>query len=283
VGAQEHTIEVSGARAFYRDAGLGQEVTPLYLHSVPTSCDDWTAMLALTGGVAVDLPGFGRSDKGTELDYSLAGYERFVDGLVAALELDRVTLVGHGWGGAIALAFAQRRPELVARLALIDPVPLLDAFSWPPLVRRWRRPVIGELMMGASSRRLIARSLRQGATTPGAWSEERIDTIWSQFDQGTQRAILRLHRAAGEAALAAAGADLETVGAPALIVWGERDPWLPVDCADAYGRRLPNATVMRVADAGHWPWLDDPAVADRIAAFVSGPGGGPGSREGAYA
>ena len=69
----EHTIDVGGTPVFYRRATGG---ALLYLHSVPTSSDDWRDMLARTGGVAPDLPGFGRSGKAAHYDYSLAGYAR---------------------------------------------------------------------------------------------------------------------------------------------------------------------------------------------------------------
>ena len=56
---------------------------------------------------------------------------------------------------------------------------------------------------------------------------------------------------------------------PALVLWGERDPWLAARWADAYAERLPNATAERTADAGPWPWLERPEVIDRVAAFLS--------------
>ncbi len=56
---------------------------------------------------------------------------------------------------------------------------------------------------------------------------------------------------------------------PALVLWGERDPWFGPALADAYVSRLPDAALKRIPDAGHWPWLDVPEVADRIAAFVT--------------
>jgi pimeloyl-ACP methyl ester carboxylesterase len=267
----ERAIEVAGTPVFYRHAPTGALPT-LYLHSVPTSSDDWEQLLASTGGLAPDLPGFGRSGKAGNLVYSLPALADFVEDFLAAVDVARVTLVGHGWGAAAALVYAQRHPDRVERLAIIDAVPLLDGFEWPALVRRWRRLGVGELLMGAVGRRLLARTLRAGATTPEAWPDDRIDAVWEQFDQGTQRAILRLHRSADADGLARAGAALDGLAVPTLVVWGDRDPWLAPEFGDAYGRRLPEATVERITGAGHWPWLDDPATLDRIAAFVTAPG-----------
>jgi pimeloyl-ACP methyl ester carboxylesterase len=122
---------------------------------------------------------------------------------------------------------------------LIDAVPLLDGFQWPRVVRLMRLPVIGELMMG------------------------------SQFDQGTQRALLRLHRRVDERRLAELGSELGSLEIPALVVWGERDPWLGPELADAYSARLPNATARRLPDAGHWPWRDDSGVVEIVAEFLA--------------
>jgi pimeloyl-ACP methyl ester carboxylesterase len=106
---------------------------------------------------------------------------------------------------------------------------------------------------------------------PDAWSEERVAAVWEQFDQGTQRATLRLQRSVDEHGLAAAGATLAELDRPALVIWGARDPWLGTAFADAYAARLPDASLELVADAGHWPWLDQPAVIDRVAEFLDSP------------
>jgi pimeloyl-ACP methyl ester carboxylesterase len=269
VGVAEQTIEVTGASIFCRRTPVVSGVTPLYLHSVPTSSDDWLTLLEDVGGVAPDLPGFGRSSKAANLDLSIDGYVEFVADLIAELELDQVTIVGHGWGGAIGLLYAERHPEHVARLALIDPVPLLEQFRWPRFARRWRWLGIGELSMGAVARWMLVRSLRTGAVSRRTWPDERIDQIWEQFDQGTQRAILRLHRSVDAHIVADAEEGLDAVRAPALIVWGEQDPWLPASFADTYGQRLPDATVLRVPGAGHWPWLEDADVRERVARFIA--------------
>ncbi|HXO10157.1 MAG TPA: alpha/beta fold hydrolase, partial [Solirubrobacteraceae bacterium] len=130
MAVDEHTIEVAGEPVFYRDAP-GDGPTVLYLHSVPTSSDDWVPFLERGGGLAVDLLGFGRSSKAGNLAYTLPDYVTFVEGFLDVVEVGSVVVVGHGWGAAIGLAFAQRRPERVQGLVLIDAIPLLDGFQWP--------------------------------------------------------------------------------------------------------------------------------------------------------
>jgi pimeloyl-ACP methyl ester carboxylesterase len=279
VRVDEHTIEVAGASVFYRSAPVAG-VTPLFLHSVPTSSDDWTAFLERSGGIAPDLIGFGRSDKSGSLDYSLGAYAEFVDELLDALHIPQVKLIGHGWGAAIGLVFAQRHPERIERLVVCNAIPLLDPFHWPRIARWLRIPVLGELLMGSTNRWLLARILRRGCVRADAWPPARIAATWEQFDQGTQRAILRLHRSVDERRLAAAGLDLGGLDRPSLVVWGERDPWLGAELADAYCARLPRASLQRIPEAGHWPWLDQPTVIELITVFLDASeqlGGSPGA------
>ncbi len=114
----------------------------------------------------------------------------------------------------------------------------------------------------------MRRELRRATVRRNAWSAERLNAIWEQFDQGTQRALLRLHRAADEAHLAELGAELRSVRVSTLVVWGERDPWFSPELADAYGAALPDTRIERIADAGHWPWLDQAQVIELVASFL---------------
>lgn len=262
----DHTTTIDDVPVFYRSRETGSEA--VYLHDALTSSDDWTPFLERTGGLAPDLLGFGRSGKGGHLDYSPQALADFVERLLAELGTGRVKLIGHGWGGAIGLLVALRDPARVERLVLIDAVPLLEGFEWRGLARLWRRRGVGELVMGSTGRRELARHLRSAAVRPDAWSDSRLNEVWEQFDQGTQRALLRLHRAADESRLAELGAGLGSLSSPTLVIWGERDPWLAPRFAETYGAVLPRAVVERVPDAGHWPWLDQPQVIERVAEFV---------------
>jgi pimeloyl-ACP methyl ester carboxylesterase len=260
VSVDEHTIELGSAPVFFRSAAATGP-PPLYLHDIPTSSDDWVSLLERTGGIAPDLIGFGRSAKGVELDYSVPGLADFVEDLLAALGTGAARVVGHGWGAAVALELGRRRAEEIERLVLIDPLPLVEGFDWSRLARLWRIRFVGELAMGFTQRWMLARALRRASTTD--WPDRRVAAIWKQFDQGTQRAILRLHRSVDGPRSAPLA-----LQAPALVIWGEDDPWFGMEHADAYAALIAGAQLERVAGAGHWPWLDRPELIDRIAEFL---------------
>jgi pimeloyl-ACP methyl ester carboxylesterase len=270
----EHTITLEDSPVFYRtaeppDVGpKAQGIPTVYVHGAPTSSDDWPPFLERTGGIAPDLVGFGRTGKGAHLDYSPEGLADFLARFLAELDVGRLKLVLHGWGAAAGVLLAAHDPDRVERLVLINPVSILEDVPWPWWARAWRVRLVGELAMGFTSRMVLTRALRRGSVSPAAWPAERVGQVWDQFDQGTQRAILRLTRSIDDEQVRTIAQALRSLDLPSLVVRGQRDPWWRPAVADAYAALLPRARVARIADAGHWPWLDDPSVVDLVAAFL---------------
>jgi pimeloyl-ACP methyl ester carboxylesterase len=293
----EHTIELEGIPVFWRSAPQAGSAPPLYLHGVPTSADEWgvpprpaappkrrrrrspapppeatsrgqRGFLGRTGGLAPDLPGFGRSGKPGDRSYTIDEYAGFIERWLDYLGVDQVQLVLHDWG-AVGLAFAQRHPERLRALVLIDAVPFLPGFRWHWVARVWQTPGLGELAMGSTTRGVLRIITRQSNVTPGPMPAAWRESVLAHFDQGTQRAILRLYRSAPSEVLADAGAALGTLAVPSLVVWGDSDPYIPVRFAHEYARVLPNAQLEVLEHAGHWPWLDRPETIDRVCSFLA--------------
>jgi len=269
VAVEELTLELDIGPVHVRRAG-GDETPPLFLHDILVGSATLVPFLERSGGLAPDLIGFGASSKAGNLDFSLSGHADFIERLLDELAIDSVRLVASGWGAGGGLVFAQRHPERVHRLVLMNPLPLFPGFAWDRRGRLLQRPALGEIAIGAVTRRYLARLMRGGAASDAAWSDDDLAAVWEIFDQGTQRAILRMFRDATPDRLAAAGAGLGALEMPALVVWGERDPWFATGFSDAYVARLGDARGHRLPDAGHWPWRDDPTVIDRVAEFLVG-------------
>jgi pimeloyl-ACP methyl ester carboxylesterase len=253
-----HEDELDGLPVVWRSAP-SDDPPVLWLHGVPDSSELWTPFLERSGGVAPDLPGFGRSAKRGDLDYSIVGYANWLERFCELAGLERMRLAMHDWG-VVGLALAQRAPERIERLVAIDAVPLLPGFSWHPFARAWRTPVVGEIAMGLAVGPVVRRLLPAG----------RGAAVLEHFDPGTQRAILRLYRSSPPAVLAAAGRDLGSVTAPALVLHGARDRYVPARFADALAAALGDGRAEHVQDAGHWPWLDRPELVERVATFLAG-------------
>jgi pimeloyl-ACP methyl ester carboxylesterase len=266
----DHHGEIDGLPVFWRSAEpAAGTVIPLYVHGVPSSSDEWLSFLARTGGVAPDLPGFGRSGKPGYLSYTMEEYDRFLERFLDERGIERVSLVVHDWG-AVALLFAQRLPERVERIVIINAVPLLPGYRWHRTARIWRTLALGELSMGMTNRFTLRLLTREANVTPGPLPDDWIERTLATFDEGTQRAILRLYRSSPPERLAAAGARLSELQMPALVLWGTQDPYIPERFGREYAQALGAAELQEYPDAGHWAWLDRPDLIDRVADFLSG-------------
>jgi pimeloyl-ACP methyl ester carboxylesterase len=255
----ERREEVADVTTFWREA-TGNPV--LYLHGVPTDSADWLPFLERTGGFAPDLPGFGRSDKPPHFDYSIPGYTRWLHAYANSVGLDRFSLVVHDWG-SVGLVLAQELPERIDRVVVIDAVPLLPGYQWHRAARLWRTPLVGEMAMGLTFKFTLRR---------GGVPEPMLDRAYEHFDHGTQRAILKLYRSAPPHALEAAGSRLGAIEAPALVVWGDQDEYLPTKFAHEYAERLGGESRVEIVEgAGHWPWVDRAEVVDAVTGFLRGP------------
>ena len=253
----EHSAEIDGHLVVWRQAG---DAPILWLHGVPDSGALWTPFLERAGGIAPDLPGFGRSGKRADFPYSIDGYASFLGAFCDHVGLERVRLVAHDWG-SVGIAMALRRPGLVERLVAIDVVPFIEGFRWHRIARTWRRRVLGEMAMGLAYRPIVRRVAK-------GMPDDQLDRVLADLDHGTQRAILRLYRSADPGVLARAGDGLKKLGAPALVLWGGADPFLDPAYANRFGERLGATDVGIWSGLGHWPWADSPAFTEKILQFI---------------
>jgi len=260
------TADVAGIATHWLEAPAASPV--LYVHGVPTASWDWLPYLERIGGVAPDLPGFGSSAKPEGFDYSIGGYDRWLQAFVDSLGLERFSLVVHDWGG-VGLALAQRFPERIERLVIHTTVPFLPGYRWHWVARIWRTPLLGEAFMATSSKAAFRLISRQSNVTPGPLPDGFIDRFWPDFDRATRRAILRLYRSAPPDVLARAGANLHDIRCPALILWPTSDPYIPGRFGRQYADALGGEVSLEIVErAGHWTWLDRPDIIQRVATFL---------------
>jgi pimeloyl-ACP methyl ester carboxylesterase len=261
---------LDGIEVFYRRVP-GEGTPVVYCHGNPTHSEEWLPFMQRGGpSIAIDMPGWGRSARpdAARFDYSMRGLSAFLERCLDELGVRKRKLVVGDWGG-LALIGAQRRPELVERLVVIDAVPLLPGYRWHWVAQIWRRRGLGELANATATKRGLAMTLRQARGDRSPMPPEFVDSIWDHWDKGTQRALLALYRHADPPRLAAAGRDLGKLACPSLVLWGDRDVYLPTKFAHDYAAALPNAELDVIEGAGHWPWIDDPSVIDRVVDFVA--------------
>lgn len=262
----------------------GPEVpTVVFVHGLGGSATNWTdlaaGLSARVRGLALDLPGFGRSDPPAGGDYSVAAHADAVLCFLAGRG-ESVHLVGNSLGGAVALLVAARRPELVRTLTLVSPaVPDLR----PSLSRLGDArmalaalPVVGararaELAAQAPRERL-ARSMRLCYGDADQVSPAAFDLA---AGEATERATLPWATTALEqsfAGLVSAWFAPRTrslwtaasrVRVPTLVVWGEQDRLVSVRKARRTTEALPAGRLLRLAGVGHVAQMERPTLVAR--------------------
>lgn len=257
-GPAERTIELAGGRFKTRvlTAGPASGATPvLYLHGAAGLVwDPFVAGLAAHHRVvAPEHPGTGES-QGLEHLHDLWDLVLYHGELLDALGLDRVAVVGHSFGGMVALELAANNPERVTGVVAVAPIGLwLDDHPVPDLATLPPRRV-AELLLSdpdGPMARLLAppdpgdpEALFRASLTAAAVNQ----FIWPLPDKGLDR---RLYR----------------IGAPTLLVWGADDGFVDPAYGRAFARLIDGARLEVVPGAGHLPQLEQAAV---VRALVEG-------------
>jgi pimeloyl-ACP methyl ester carboxylesterase len=267
---EEGQLRLDGVNVFYRRVA-GEGTPTVYCHGNPTHGEDWLPFLERGDGpaIAIDMPGWGRSDHpdAARFDYSMYGLSAFLEKCLDELGVGRRKLVIHDWG-CLALIGAQRCPERVEKLVVMNAVPLLPAFRWHWVAQIWRRRGLGELANATTTKASMSLIMRQISGDRRPMPPQFIEMIWRRLDHGTNEATLALYRHADPDRLALAGKDLNRIACPALVLWGANDSFLKPRFAEAYAAALPDSTLQLVPAAGHWPWIVDARVIGDILSFL---------------
>jgi pimeloyl-ACP methyl ester carboxylesterase len=257
---------INDIRTVVRTAGPpGESEAVVFVHGNPGSSADWAPLLPAVGAirraVAWDAPGFGQADKPDAFPQTPAAHGAFIGAALNALGIERAHLVLHDFGGPWGLEWAAMEPERLASVTLINTGLLLD-YRWHRLARVWRTPGLGEAFMATTTRPGF-RMLLRGLPT------DFVDRMYDDFDAGTRRAVLRLYRNVDDPAGDARRLLDALPDVPALVLWGQRDPYLSFRLAARQREAFPTARVVVLPDSGHWPFVDEPGrVAQELTAFL---------------
>ena len=258
-----HSFRTSrGARMSYLDDGPRSDAAVLMLHGNPTWSFYYRKLVqALSPSrrcIVPDHVGMGLSDKPQDYPYTLATRVADVEALVASLGLKQIDLVVHDWGGAIGFGFASRHPELIRRIVILNTAAFaLDRI--PARIALCKLPVVGPVLvrgfngfaapathMAMHRRSLSAVENRGYLFTYGSWaSRVAVSAFVQDIPMSPQHPSWP--------ALAAAERGVrQFCDRRTLIVWGGRDFCFNDLFLARWREQLPDATVQRIADAGHY-------------------------------
>lgn len=263
---QDRYVDVKGIRTRYWQ--MGESGPPVILvHGLGASVEYWVRNVAAFAGhfrvYAVDIVGFGRTDKPPGFDYSFDNVADFMAAFLDAVGLDSVHWVGNSMGGLVVMVTATRHPERTRSVALVDAAGFGRQVTW--LFRVMSIPMMGEVMLnlGTHGMRYLMRHLfANPAEVPSSWVSALVDIM---RPPDTRRAFLKVLRS---------GVDLwgvkrhvveivprlmDLYDFPTLVLWGRQDRILPFKQGLNALAKIPGAQLHVWDGAGHLPMLEKAA------------------------
>ena len=259
------TAQLHGREIGYLVGGQGPVL--LMIHGIAVSSEHWRGVLEPLARrctvIAPDLPGHGMSGGGPG-DYSLGNLAAVLRDLLLSLGHERATLVGHSLGGGIAMQFAYQFPEITERLVLVSSGGLGPEVN--PILRAAALPgadlfIAATAGMGEKVGNAIGRAMTAVGIRPGLDLAEVARGYTELAEPQRRRAFLAtLRSVVGTRGQRVSASDRLYLAeeVPVLIVWGARDPIIPVRHGEQAHRTLPGSQLEIFEGAGHLPQLEQP-------------------------
>jgi pimeloyl-ACP methyl ester carboxylesterase len=270
---RERTLSVAGADTRLIEAGpSGASEAIVFLHGNPGSSSDWTALAGAAGAlgraVAFDMPGFGRTHVPPGFACDIPAYAGFLEAALAELGIQRAHLVLHDFGGPFGLFWGLQHPDSWASVVLMN-VGVMPGYKWHSLAKRWRTPVLGELMHVYIPRAAWRKGMQKN--NPKGLPREFVEKMYDEYDRETRRTVLKLYRATPDPGDTARelGEAIAALRKPALVIWGAKDPFIGVEFAQRQRDFFDVQELAILPDSSHWPFQDDPErVSELLLAFL---------------
>lgn len=264
---------IHGYRRAIRIAGSGPTI--LLIHGIGDDSETWRGIIPQLARnhtvIAPDLLGHGRSDK-PRADYSVAGFANGLRDLLAVLDIDRATVIGHSLGGGVASQFTYQYPELVERLILVsaggvsrEVHPLLRLGAVPGLALGLRAIALpgAPAALAAIGKQISAltRATGNGGASLVHDAADGLRVIGGHSDATEHRAFIKTLRAVVDwrgQAMTILDRSYLYEGIPVQVIWGERDGLLPVAHAHLAHSAIPGSQLDIFGDSWHFPFHDEP-------------------------
>ena len=258
---------------FVQDSGPRDAPAILLLHGFGASLqawDDWAPALEKNLRVLrIDIPGFGLSGPAVNQDYSDAADVARVIAVMDQLGVQQVIVAGHSMGGRIAWNLAAAHPERVSKLVLLSP----DGFPDPNAKsdKTYEVPAL----LGLLPYSLPKWALRMGGVAPAFADGSQLTPQMMQryhdmmLAPGVRTALLERMRQTRNSDPVAR---LKSITVPTLLIWGEKDAFIPVGNAQDYLKAMPQARLVTLPGVGHVLHEEAPqASVQAVLDFLSAP------------
>ena len=254
-------VSALGVNLHYQDTGPSKNAIPiLFLHGFGASLQTWdTWAQALSDEyrvISVDLPGFGLTGEDPSGIYTDQRSVEVLEAFLKELNIPKVVLVGNSMGGKFAWQFAARYPNQVSKLVLISP----DGYASPGIEygKKIEVPAIADLYRYFFSRMFLVMNLKPAYANPNTLNDALVNRYYDlMLAPGVRGAILGRMQ---QTVLQDPVPSLSSIQVPTLLIWGEKDAFIPIRNSNDYLKVMPNAKRVSLPNIGHLPQEEQPSI-----------------------
>lgn len=249
-------------RLHYRDEGLSPEKNPdapviFLLHGIMASLHTWDGWVDELRNdfriIRIDIPGFGLTGPYKDGIYNVERFVDAVDQLSDHLGIQSFSLAGNSMGGFISWRFEAAHPNKVERLILLDSAGY--SFKLPKMLKLLVFPILKTCIPFLTPRFLVTRTVKEVYGDSSKVTDAVIDRYHAlMLREGNRKAVVTVL----EVLLDINAEKIKQVKAPTLILWGERDLWIPVKLSKKFMADLKNPRLITYPGVGHIPMEEIP-------------------------
>jgi pimeloyl-ACP methyl ester carboxylesterase len=276
IQSSKSSFEYRGISIHYEDQGQGQPL--ILVHGYGASTYSWRHVSPYFSKsyrvIAIDLKGFGLSDKPMDGDYSVLEQSRIISEFIRFHRLENVVLAGNSLGGAVSLlTYLMQSDQSAHRISKLI---LIDTASYPQdlpfFISILRVPIINELSLYLTSSNFKSRMiLRKAFFDHSKIMEEMVTTYGANLSlPGASQALIKTAKQMLPSNLEKLSERYKSIAVPVLLIWGEKDEIVPLEVGRKLAGNIPNSKLVVIPDCGHVPQEECPGRAiEAMESFLS--------------
>ncbi len=260
-------ITIDGLKVRYLESGKGKNRHVLFIHGLGSAADRWMkipdALSSDFHSVAIDLPGFGESDKPANIDYTIEQFKQFLILFQKKISIhdEKTSLIGHSLGGYIASEIAIQNQNQVEQLVLIDSSGMLNQPT----------PILEEYLNAAMnpSKNNVRKAFEKMVADPSRIPTQLVDGFIRRINMPNAQYAFKSTLANSVKTQIGLDRLRQINNIPTLILWGIHDKVIPLDHSKLFNEAIDNSKLEIIDDAGHAPFAEKPdQVCDILRNFL---------------
>ena len=261
---EEKFLQIDGYKIRYLESGTSKN-TLVLIHGLGASAERWNNVIPIFSDnfrvVVPDLIGFGYSDKPT-VDYTLDFFSEFLEKFLIASDIKHPHIIGSSLGGQISAEYASSHSQEIEKLVLVSPsgmmkqsTPALDAY----------------IMAALYPNELSAKNAFELMDGSGNYVEDHIVNGFIERMRLPNAKLAFMSTVLGLKNSVLITSKLKSISTPTLLIWGTKDPVIPINYADDFVSAIQNCRFYRMGECGHTPYVQDPSTfSSKVLEFFNG-------------